>query len=106
MPNKLPQSVAKVQATMDEILASRARLNQTSADFLKVDVATALTFCEIARGTHDLRKKLRNRQHARVGYDTIRYLLSKVTLTKEEAQYLAENLHELRIQLVALGEAF
>ena len=107
MPNKpLQQSpFAGAKGIMDEILASRARLNQASADFLKIDVQTALTFCQIARETHDLRKKLRNRHHARQGYDAILRLRQRVILTEEEALDLAENLEKLRGQLVKLGEA-
>lgn len=88
---------------MDEIVASRARLNQTSIDFLKVDVQTALTFCEIAQ-SRDLTKRLRNRRHARQGYDTIVRLMDHVSLAEGDAQYLAENLEKLRAQLVNLGE--
>jgi len=88
---------------MDEILVSRARLNQTSIDFLKVDVQTALTFCDIAE-SENLRKRLRNRRNARQGYETILRLMDNVTLTEDDAQYLAENLEKLRVRLVNLGE--
>ena len=108
MPRRPPPSskLATARATMDEIHASEARLNQTSADFLKVDMETALTFCEIARDTEDPKKRLRNRQHARVGYDTIRRLIDKVTLTQVETREMDRKMEMLRSQLQALGEPF
>ena len=99
-------NLAAAKAARDDLVASRERLNQTSVDFLRVDVETALTFCDIARETRDPRKKIRNRQHARQGYDTILHLIRKVTLTRDESQFLDENLAKLKTQLVALGEAF
>lgn len=95
-----------MKAMLDKIMASRARLNRTTADFLKIDVQTALTFCGIARDSQDVRKKLRNRQHAREGYDTILRLMHRVMLTEEEVQHLVVNLEKLRTQLVSLGEVF
>ena len=91
---------------MDDILATRARLNQASADFLKVDVVTALTFSKIALESHDSVKRRRNCENARRGYDTIVRLADKVTLTSNEAQFLAEKLQELRSDLLRLGEVF
>ena len=34
--------------TIDDLLASRERMNQTSTEFLKIDLETALTFADIA----------------------------------------------------------
>jgi hypothetical protein len=94
------------KATIDEILASQARLNQSAAEFLEIDVETALEFCKIARQTRDPRRKIRNRHHARHGYDTIVHLLDRVRLTNEQAHNLDEKLKILRTELVYLGEPF
>jgi hypothetical protein len=99
-----PNDIAKARATMDEILDARTRLNQTSADFMRVDVATALTFCQIARDTEDPDKKARNREHARRGYDTVMSLMKKVHLTEAEHQDMAANLEKLRSELENLGD--
>jgi len=106
MPRKPKQSwnMAKAWATMDEILAARTRLQHTIANFMKVDLETALTFCQIARESQDPNKRARNRHHARRGYDTVLSLIRKVNLTEQESQELAANLEKLRSELESLGE--
>jgi hypothetical protein len=98
------RSYAAARATMDEILASRNRLNQASAEFLKIDVETALTFSQIARESQDSWKRQRNRDNARKGYETILRLIDKVNLTDDDARFLADRLEELRFNLRILGE--
>jgi hypothetical protein len=91
---------------MDGIRASRDELNQRSADFLKVDVETALTFSTIAMQTYDPARKQRNRKNARKGYDTILRFMSKVPLGEEDAHYLSGRLQQLKSNLQNLGEVF
>ena len=94
------------ETTMDEFLASSARLKQACADFLKIDVAMALTFSGIALRTQDSAKERRNRESARKAYDTVLKLMDKVTLTRDDARILAHNLQRLKSELVSLGEVF
>jgi hypothetical protein len=96
----------ETREAMDGVRASRDELNQKSADFLKVDVETALTFSEIAIQTFDPAKKQRNRKHARKGYDTILRFMSKVSLGDEDTDFLAERMQELKSNLQNLGEVF
>ena len=67
---------------MDEFFASGAKLNRTSADFLKADLETLLIFTRSALNTDNGEKRTRNRQIARKGYDTILRLIGKVNLTR------------------------
>jgi len=91
---------------MDELLNSAARLNRASADFLKADVATALTFSGIALESEDPLKRDRNRRAARKAYDTVVRLMERVTLTDGDVKILARNLQRLKSELDRLGEAF
>ena len=92
--------------TVDEVLGFGSRFRQVSTDFLKVDVATALTFAGIALQTNDSEKRERNCRNARVAYDTVLRLIERVDLTDEDSQILNGNLERLKSELVQLGEAF
>jgi len=95
---------AAPKPSVDDFLASGARLNRVRVDFLKIDVATALTFSGIALQTQDPEKRQRNRRSARRAYDTILGLIHRVPLTLDDAQILARNLRRLKSELVRLGE--
>jgi hypothetical protein len=99
-----PGTGITLKSRTPDILAACARLNRASAEFLKIDVETALTFSKIAQQSQDSWKKQRNRDNARHGYDTILRLIDKVSLTHDEAQFLSEKLAELRSELLKLGE--
>ena len=110
MPSTLKRSgspaASRAQERGETNLASRARFNQVSAEFLLVDVETGLTFSGIALRTKDPDKKLRNRHTARKAYDTVLRLVEKVYLDQDQAQSLNANLKRLRSELVTLGEIF
>jgi len=91
---------------VDELLANGREFNRVTADFLKVDVATALTFTEIALQTSDSIKKRRNRRSARKAYDSIVRLAKKVDLTPDDGELLSRNLERLKSELQTLGEVF
>jgi len=90
--------------TLDDFVASGARMNRVCADFLKIDVAMALTFSGIALQTEDPEKQQRNRRSARRAYDTVLGLIHKVPLTHDDARILARNLQRLKSELLRLGE--
>ena len=81
-------------------------MDRANTNFLKVDIATALTFSGIALQADDPIKKNRNRRNARKGYDTIVRLVDKVHLSKDDAQVIREGLRRLKSELERLGEVF
>ena len=85
---------------------SRERMNRASADFLKIDVETALTFAHIARQTADAARKQRNREAALRAYSTVTRMMERVKLSEEDMRTLALGLEQLRSELRELGEAF
>ena len=89
---------------MDELLATRKRLNRANSDFLKVDVQTALTFTGIALQTTDPVKRQRNQRSARKAYDTVLRLMGKVQLSESDARTLGSGLERLKSELRELGE--
>jgi hypothetical protein len=97
-------------STIEQILASNDQLNRTSADFLKVDLETALTFSGIALENKDVKyaeeKRRRNQFNARRGYDTILHLMKKLPLTERDAEFVGRNLQRLKLELQELGETF
>lgn len=95
---------AAPRPTVDELLAKKKEFNRVSIDFLKIDVATALTFAGIARETEDAVKKQRNQRAARKAYDSIHKLSKGVNLTGDDARILASNLARLKSELRTLGE--
>jgi hypothetical protein len=74
------------------------------ADFLKIDLQTALTFSGIALQTTDPAKKQRTTRTARRAYDVITRFLQRTSLTREDARLVAHNLEKLRYELRELGE--
>jgi len=97
---------AAPKPTADEYLAWRERLNRASADFLKIDLQTALTFLNSARNTTDFDRQKRNREAARRAYDTVARLMERVNLNERDARTIVVGLEQLRSELQELGEVF
>lgn len=97
---------AAARPTVDELLASRERMNRASSEFLKIDLETALTFLKIARDTNDRARKERNCRAARKAYDTVAKLVAKVKLNSEDERIVTEGLQKLQKELEALGAQF
>jgi hypothetical protein len=88
----------------DDLTASGRQLNAANADFLRIDVETALTFTGLALNTDDREKKKRNRKNARKAYDTVLHFLPRVTFAPGEEALIQEMLGRLKNDLVQLGE--
>lgn len=85
----------------------RSSLNQTSLEFLNIDIETALTLAGIAlSASRGSEKRERNIAHARRAYDTITRLARRVEVTPEQASLLDEKLDKLKKTLQQLGESF
>lgn len=105
-PIREPDTTAK-RPSWEEILAVAARANRAGADFLRIDVQTALTFSGIAlQSGSDEEKRRRNRKSARKGYDSISRLIEKVQLSTREARDISRSLTRLKSELRQLGETF
>jgi len=100
------RGLAAKNPTIDELVISRERMHQVSAQFLKIDLETGLTFLRSARQTSDMERQQRNRQAARKAYDTVTKLMDKVRLSDEDARTLMVGLERLRSELEEFGEAF
>lgn len=92
--------------TAAEVLALREQLNRARAEFLKVDLQTAMTFVKVARQTSDDSRKKHSCQAARRVYDTVKNRAPKVTLTATQSQLVNRRLAHLKTELQALGESF
>ena len=97
---------ASVQSASEELSKTGQQLNATNADFLKVDVETALTFSQLALGTDNPEKRDRNRRNARKAHDTITHLSEKVVFTPAQQEYMNEKMAQLKRELTELGEKF
>jgi thymidylate kinase len=92
--------------TLEELWASAREFNRTGTDFLKVDVATGLMLAKAALSSHNAEKKQRNQKSARKAYDTIVRMVKKITPTDTDARQLNDGLHQLKADLIELGEIF
>lgn len=81
-------------------------MNAANADFLTIDVQTALTFSGLALETDSEEKKQRNRKNARKAYDTILHLWHGVTFTPSQEAYMHEMMYRLKNELARLEEHF
>lgn len=92
--------------TAADLMQAEEQFNRVGADFLKADVATALTFSETALDSDDPGKKQRNQRSARKAYDTIVRMAKKITLHEKDASELKHALQQLKANLLRLGETF
>lgn len=100
---KAPLTVPK--PTIEELQRTEMQFNRAGIDFLKVDVATAMTFAQTALSTGDPVKRRRNQRSARKAYDTVLRMATKVTLRDHDAEELKQALQQLNAKLKQLGEA-
>lgn len=91
---------------MADLEKTGKEFNRAGTDFLKVDVATALTFAHNALTADDPFKKARNQKSARKAYDTVLRMSQKISLTDEDANELKAGLQQLKANLAKLGEVF
>jgi hypothetical protein len=84
---------------MGDFLNAWSEANEASAEFLLVDLDTALTFMDLARDSKNPETVERNRKHAREAYDTVLRLLPKVALDAEQSQGIHDRLAALKSRL-------
>ena len=90
----------------EDLIATRHQFNRAGVDFLKVDLAAALTFSNAALTTDDPAKKQRNRRSARRAYDTIAKMAKKITLSDRDKEEITDSMRHLKSELLQLGEVF
>ena len=88
------------------MLALRKKTALVSTDFLKIDIATALTFAKNAREASDDFRKWRNCRAARKAYEAVTRLAGKVELSSGDRVAVREGLDRLKMELQQLGETF
>ena len=99
-------AIPAAKPSMADLIESRERMSRAGAQFLKIDLHTALTFAKIARETKDAARRLRNIRSARKAYETLIKLSRKIDLPPADTKAIDKVLEELRTKLVELGEAF
>jgi uncharacterized protein YicC (UPF0701 family) len=99
-------SLAGNKKLIQQLTAIGEQLNATNADFLKIDVETALTFSGLALQTDNREKRDRNRKNARKAYDSILRLWDGVTFTPSQEGYIHEMMSRLKDDLEFLGDKF
>jgi len=97
---------AAARPTVDELRASRERMNRAGAEFLRIDLETARTFVDIARHAYDDLCKKRNCRSARRAYDTVIKLIDKVDWHAKDGVAVKRELKRLKTELEGLGETF
>jgi hypothetical protein len=96
----LPKAIVK------QVQENKREFKRVGTDFLKVEVATGLTFAGIAQQTDDAAKKRRNQRSARKAFDTATRLSKDVDFNRAEAELLSRDLERLKSELRNLGEIF
>jgi len=90
---------AAPKPTADELISSCERLNRASANFLKIDIQTALTFMDTARQTRDRERQERNVRAASRAYETVLNFMDRIVLGDEDTRILTTGLEQLRSEL-------
>jgi hypothetical protein len=79
-------------------------VNDTSLDFLMIDLDKALSSAGLAlKGEGSAEDRTRHAREAKATYLTTFYLSSRLSFTPAEASTLHEKLNSLRIELSRLG---
>jgi hypothetical protein len=99
-------AIPAAKPSMGDLIESRERMSRAGAQFLKIDLHTALTFAKIALETNDAARRSRNIRSARKAYDTVIKLSRKIDLPPDDAKAINKVVEELRTKLAELGEAF
>ena len=73
-------------------------------DFLRAELHTGMTFCRLARGSHDELKKNRNRANARKAYEAIVHFARGANLLPDQESEIRTGLEALKAELQQLGE--
>lgn len=82
-------------------------LNKNAADFLRIDLDTALTLARIAsEAPEGSERRSRNIRNARVAYETVSRFRTKTETNPEEDEEIKEKVSRLRTALERLGESF
>ena len=88
------------------MLSTRQIVEQSQrigVQFLIADLTVAHTFLDVAEVTQSEDSRKRNRQNARVAYETVLRFLPRVSPSDEEWPSLETKLRTLRDRLIALG---
>ena len=102
---KRERSETRGKTVLNDLYASRERMNRAATEFLKIDMEMGLMFMDIARGTNDISRKQRNHRAAWKAYDTVLKLIRKVELSERDATHLIQGLDLLRSELEDMGTA-
>ena len=81
-----------------------ADLNQTTIDFIKIDLNSVTVFANVARQSQDEEIRGRNIANARHGCETVRRFLTRVALSDEEATDIQNQLAFLEATLAELSD--
>jgi len=81
-------------------------LSKLKVDFIRTDLAVALTFAQIALQTDKREKAIRNQRNARKGYDAVLRFMGTASLTRFERENITRSLALLKSTLLSLGESF
>jgi hypothetical protein len=83
---------------------SPADLQEVSAEFVKTELQTGITFADLALSAKHKDRRERNTANARKAYDTALRFMDTVSPTPEIDADLNDRLQHLRAQLEKLGE--
>jgi hypothetical protein len=75
--------------------------NQVGIEFLLTELDTGLVFLKVAAAAKSAERVLRNRENARLAYNTVLRFLPIVKLGAEERKVFDQKLAELKAQLDA-----
>jgi hypothetical protein len=90
---------------IDSIHQVLEKSHRVGVEFLLTDMRTGMTFLDIAEVTQSSEVRDRNRRNARLAYDTVVRIMSRLSPTAEERSNLENGLSELRQRLIAVGYA-
>jgi hypothetical protein len=87
-----------------DIVSNLEELRHTGAEFLIVDLETAMTFANLALNSKDQAVIDRNRRNAVKAYHSVSKLASRTHLNEADAKAVSARLGQLKEKLALLGD--
>jgi len=81
----------------------REESNKVGAEFLVIELDTALTFLDVAETTTSEESRIRNRKNAEVAYKTALRMAPRVMLVAPQKEAVNERIAKIKSRLEKLG---
>ena len=100
----MKRAIIKRGLTREELEAERARRKEVTADFIRIELELADTFCKLALESRSPERIKQNQFNAQRAIDTAMQSLARIQLNADEGEQIVIKLEEVKAMLDALKD--